>query len=382
MSGTTILPLEPETELDPDMMIEALPSLDREANGVLNILVPGVLDPLSLVNTVKKLRDPQNPQRKRLNRFMLKLDSEAEYFGQQTYIDTRQVNQLVTTALARKAVPTSENWTPDPIVQKANLARFAIEVLLAESSNTQRTESQRKAIDGLGDFPLPYMNDCHIPPFNRGVSAHVLDTLWLALEIRTQSLLVKLETHQHDDKFDPETIVNQVFYDEIMPGEVYDDSRPPLRGFGTPRFKDQHGRFPWRLDEFVYPHINDIRATLAEEDDTEAKIRALQGTYRWHKFVSKAAQWVRSRYDEINRALEAQPKAEDVRDNFVIDETPQRQSSKISISNTSSPRPSGAVPEPVKAVPQPPPVQKPQEPAADKVAAKPKDKERRKSSKG
>lgn len=383
MSGTTILPSEPETYLDPDMMIETLPSLEREAKGVLNILVPTSADPVSIVNTAKKLRDPQNPQRKRLERFMSKLDGEAQYFGHQTYIDTKHVNQLLVAALAKKAVGTSREWSPDPILYKANCARFALDVLLADASNAQKTDAQKKAIKDLeGRFPSPFMKG--LGKEQRGDRKRSLrkDTFDLALEIRTQSLLTRLEMHQNDSKFDPEAIVNGVFFDDVMADEEdsYQDAQPPLRGFNIGAFEDENGRLPERFREAVHDRINEIRVTLAEEDDdVAAMIRVLQGIYRWQKFVLRVAQWVRKRDDEINRELESQPNAEDIREEFFQEDTAQHDTSKVS--STDSPaRRTVALESTVQTVPV---KDVPKKTVAQGSPAKPiaKDKERRKSGK-
>ncbi|BCR91525.1 uncharacterized protein ACHE_70368S [Aspergillus chevalieri] len=330
MSGTTILPSEPETDLDPDMMIETLPSLEREANDVLHILVPGSVDPVSIVNTAKKLRDPQNPQRKRLKRLMSNLDAETQYFGHQTYIDTKQVNPLLISALEKKGTGTSREWSPDPILHKVNCARLALEVLLADASSGKKTESQRKAIHDLeGRFPSPFMNELGKGlQGGHGQSALEKDTFDLALEIRTQSLLVKLETHQNEDRFDPEAIVSGVFFDDVMGDEddSYQDGQEPPRGFNIKLFENENGRLPERFTEAVYDRVNEIRVTLAEEDDDG--IRGLQGAYRWQKFVLRVAQWIRKRENEINRDLKSQSDAETVREEYFSE--PQRESSSFS----------------------------------------------------
>lgn len=383
MSGTTILPSEPETDLDPDMMIETLPSLEREAKGVLNILVPTSADPVSIVNTAKKLRDPQNPQRKRLKRFMSNLDAEAQYFGHQTYIDTKHVKQLLVAALAKKAVGTSRDWSPDTILYKANCARFALDVLLADASNAQKTDAQKKAIKDLeGRFPSPFMNGLDKRHNGHGRSSLEKDTFDLALEIRTQSLLTRLEMHQHDSKFDPEAIVNGVFFDDVMVDEEdsYQDVQAPLRGFAIGPFEDENGRLPERFTEAVHDRINEIRVTLAEEDDdVAAMIRGLQGIYRWQKFVLRVAQWVRKRDDEINRELESQPNAEDIREDFFQEDTAQHETSRLSVNASPAPR-TVALESTVQTVPV---KGTPEQTVAQGSPAKPvaKDKERRKSGK-
>lgn len=362
MSGTTILPSEPETDLDPDMMIESLPSLEREAKGVLNILVPGSVDLVSVVNTAKKLRDPQNAQSKRLRRFTSNLDAEAQYFGHQTYIDTKQVNQLVTSALTKKGTEaTSQDWSPDPVLHKANCARLALEVLLAESpSQKQKSDSQRKAINGLErHFPSPFLNELgkERQDGHGGHSYLEKETFDLALEIRTQSLLLKLQMHQGDNKFDPEAIVNGVFFGDDKEG-LYPDDQTPLRGFDIGPFQDENGNLPERFTEPVHDRINEIRVTLAEEDSTD-NIRDLQGAYGWQKFVLRVAQWIRKRDSEISRELQSQLDAEEVRDNYSRDEVPPQGSSASPRASTTIAESSAQMQKvPVKFSPAPAPATK------------------------
>lgn len=332
MSGTTILPSEPETDLDPDMMIESLPSLEREAKGVLNILTPESVDVVNIVSTAKKLRDPQNAQSKRLKRFTANLDTEAQYFGHQTYIDATQVHRLVMSALAKKGT-SSKGWTPDPVLYKANCARLALEVFLAQA------DSQRRAVNGLERFPSPFLTGLGE---GSGRSTLEKETFSLALEIRTQSLLMKLQLHKDDSKVDPEAIISGVFFDP--------EDNEQLRGFDGP-FQDEDGHLPDRFAEAVHDRINEIRVTL-EEDDNSVNIRGLQGAYGWQKFVLRVAQWIRKRDGEISRELQSQPNTEAVRDAYSLDEGQHSTS-------TDSPKISVEYTEKVQKVP----VQAPQEPA-------------------
>lgn len=332
MSGTTILPSEPETDLDPDMMIESLPSLEREAKGVLNILTPESVDVVNIVSTAKKLRDPQNAQSKRLKRFTANLDTEAQYFGHQTYIDATQVHRLVMSALAKKGT-SSKGWTPDPVLYKANCARLALEVFLAQA------DSQRRAVNGLEHFPSPFLTGLGE---GSGRSTLEKETFSLALEIRTQSLLMKLQLHKDDSKLDPEAIISGVFFDP--------EDNEQLRGFDGP-FQDEDGHLPDRFAEAVHDRINEIRVTL-EEDDNSVNIRGLQGAYGWQKFVLRVAQWIRKRDGEISRELQSQPNTEAVRDVYSLDDGQHNTS-------TGSPKVSVEYTEKVQKVP----VQAPQEPA-------------------
>ncbi|KAI9927908.1 hypothetical protein MW887_002760 [Aspergillus wentii] len=320
MSGTTFLPAsEPDTDVNADMMIESLPDLERAAKNVLDFLVLSSPDMVTIVNVAKKLGDPKtkHPQRRMLERSMSNLMSNSKYFTNQTYIDVRQVNRLVLPMLTEKSA-VEENWSIDPILHRANCARFAHQVLLASGD----ASSPRQAIINLeGRFPSPFM--CDIVGNKRNgdpaKSSLETETLNLALEIRTQFLIHELERRKDDDQFDGKAIMNGVFFDDIMPEEEEEgsgDGQTYLRGFNLGLFEDENGRLPECFRDTVYSRISEIRMLTGDLEDS-VNIDVLKGAYRWEMFAMRAAQWVRKRDEEINQVLKSQRGAEDVRDDYI-----------------------------------------------------------------
>lgn len=306
ISGTTILPLdsEPDSDLDPVMMLDTLPILAQTARDMLDFLVPRSADPVSIVDMARRMSNPGSTQSRRLNRFTSTLKSEAKYFGNQTYIDVGLVRRSILPTLENK-LGGSARWSPDLILYRANCARFALEVLLAGVGNRHRD-----VINGLeGRFPGPFMNGLVNPSLER-------PTFELALDIRTQFLVMELEAHQDEYGFDPLAILDSVFFD-VLPEEIDDDEERPLRGFGV-GFEDLHGRLPERFKDSVYDRINDIRLALAGEDDDEdtIDIKSLKTAYRWRTFGLRAARWVRKMDDMIARELKEQRNVEDIRTDF------------------------------------------------------------------
>ncbi|KAL2831155.1 hypothetical protein BDW59DRAFT_7507 [Aspergillus cavernicola] len=311
ISGTTILPSDPETDPDSEMMLEALPDLEREAKSVLGFLAPSSASPVTIVNKAKLLSDPKNTQSKRLRRLMINLTAEFNLFGNQTYIDADGTSRMFSSFLVGRRV-VFQDWSPDPILHLANCARFALEILLAGTS----ASSQRQAIRNIENlFPSPFMTGLvqaghGVTP---GASALESDTFDLALEIRTQSLILQLEEHEHDPRFSPMVAIKLCFF-------TGSNRKSPLRGFNLPDFGGINGTLPGHYRDIVQNRFNDI--LISEIDDKMIDVEELKGAYRWQRFVLRAAQWIRKRTDEIAAALENHISAQDVHDAFFTSKHP------------------------------------------------------------
>jgi hypothetical protein len=335
ITGTTFLPEEPDTNLDPDMMMETLPDLERAAKNVLDYLVPGSADPLSIVNAAKKLADPNSTQSKRLRHSVSNLAAQAQWFGPQTYIDVKHVSQLLTSALEKKSVQVGKDWSADPILHQANCARLALEVLLANSG----TDSAKRAIKNLEDlFPLPFMNDISESKGERAIGESSLhkDTFDYAVELRTQSLILKLEEDQYKLDFLPDRAIRQHFFDvDAFDEDTFDSSDAPLVGLNIGRFRSS-GDFPKQYRDAVCDRYNEILLLVSEAGDDSFDIKELKSAYRWQRFVLRTVQWLRKRLQEIAQGLQEQPSAQTVHKEFFADPEPV---DRIG-SATATPRPS------------------------------------------
>ncbi|GFF33333.1 hypothetical protein IFM58399_03506 [Aspergillus lentulus] len=328
ISGTTFLPEEPDTNLDADMMMETLPDLERAAKNVLDHLVPNSADPVSIVNSAKRLTDPGSTQSKRLRHSVSNLAAQAKWFGSQTYIDVKHVSQLLTSALEKKSVQVGKDWSADPILHQANCARFALEVLLANAG----TDSTKRAIKNLEDlFPLPFMNDLSESQDERaiGVSSLRKDTFDLAMELRTQALIQNLEEDQYKLDFLPEAAIRQHFFDvDAFDEDAFDSSVAPLRGLNIGRLN-----FPEQYRDAVCDRYNEILVLISDAGDNSFDIKELKSAYRWQKFVLRAVQWLRKRIQEIAQGLQGQQSVQTVHKEFFADQ------GRIE-SATATPRPS------------------------------------------
>ncbi|KAL4906826.1 hypothetical protein BDW74DRAFT_127800 [Aspergillus multicolor] len=292
ITGTTFIP-DSETDLDPEMMLEAFPDLERTGKSVLDFLAPTTASPAMIVNKADLLIDPKNTQSKRLLRLIKNLDGDMKIFSNQTYIDLEGINRIFSAVLEDRREDI-EDWSPDPIVQMANCARFALEILLAGTNPNSRKRAIRD-IEKL--FPRPFMTGIVGAGQDKAPGESLLDkeTFDLALSIRTQSLIMLLEEKQEDPKFNAKHAVKLCFFKTLS-------RKSPMRGFNLPNFSNKaDGNLPAQYMDDVRKRYNDI---LLVEEDGKFDVNELKQDYRWKRFVLHSAHWVRRRTDEIYAELQ------------------------------------------------------------------------------
>ncbi|KAL4924575.1 uncharacterized protein BDV17DRAFT_209437 [Aspergillus undulatus] len=358
ISGTTILPSEPESELDPEMMLEALPDLQRTGKSVLDFLAPTTASPVQIVNKAKLLSDPKNTQSRRLRRLLANLDRDVKLFSSDIYIDAAGIGRKFASVIAGKRGHFTD-WSPIPIIQSANCARFALEVLLAGTS----MNSQRQAIRSVERlFPTPFLLSLNEEGNRPGESALEKETFELALEIRKQSLILLLDDKQGDPDFNPKNAVKLCFFTGLS-------RQSPPRGFNLPSLGGLDGALPPRYRDTIQEVYNDI---LVSEQDGIFDVDELRASYLWKRFVLKAAHWLRRRTEEIHTELQTCASAQDVHDAYFASKHP----SFASTLGGSEAEPVGVEPEATEQQQQPI-----SEPSGAPVPAAQTDTERRRSSK-
>ncbi|KAL4800531.1 hypothetical protein BDV19DRAFT_353207 [Aspergillus venezuelensis] len=292
------------------MMLEALPDLQRTGKNVLDFLAPTTASPAQIVNKAKLLSDPKNTQSKRLRRLIGNLDRDIGFFGNETYIDTVSLGRRFTAVIAGKRGQFND-WSPDPIIQSANCARFALEVLLAGNS----LNSQRQAIRSVEKlFPLPFLTGLVGGGQEKGPGESALEkeTFDLALEIRKQSLIMLLDNKQNDPTFNAKNAVKMCFFTGLS-------RKSPPRGFNLPSFGGLDGPLPPRYQDTIQTVYDEI---LLSEEDGVFDVEELRSSYLWKRFVLQAANWLRRRSEEIQAELETRMSAQDVHDAYFASKHP------------------------------------------------------------
>lgn len=327
-SGTTIFPVDSDPEtggLDPVILVEALPDLQRAADGVMSILVPENLDSISVLSNAQRLRDPKEAQSRRLKRFATNLNVEVELLGSRKYVDFNRINSLLPTVQWDEPDGQRTEWNPAPIVYKANCANFAKEVLLAGGDANSAEQFIKELMER---FPSSFMTGFTTKnELGKHVGRSALDreTFDLALDICTQYLRMELNARQHRGQFDQEAMLNKIFFNKPMGKELGSVSgQLPLHSLNTTLFLDENGRLPQRFEEAIDDRVFEIRESLSGDQDGPVNFQALNSDYRWRKFIPRAVRWVQKRDREISEELKRQPSLDYVRD--VVEESKRRSS--------------------------------------------------------
>ncbi|KAL6237067.1 hypothetical protein BDW75DRAFT_94254 [Aspergillus navahoensis] len=303
ITGTTFVQ-EPETDLEAGILLDALRDIEQNGNEVLELLIPSRGRLLDAVKKANQLSDPKNTQSRRLLRLIKILDEDIKIFGGQTYIDIEGVARKVSSALADRRGDL-EDWSPEPIIQMANCARFACEMLLAGTNSN----SQRQAIRNIQKlFPRPFVTSLAGAGEEKepGESTLEKETLNLALEIRTQSLILQLEDNQDSPGFNAKNVVRLCFF-------TGSSRKSPLRGFNLPSFSNADGTLPAKYADDVQNRYDEI---LLGEMDGMFDVNNLRSSYNWQRFVLHSAHWVRKRTDEIHVELKKRMSTQAVRHAF------------------------------------------------------------------
>ncbi|KLJ12446.1 hypothetical protein EMPG_12523 [Blastomyces silverae] len=295
ITGTTLLATDSEhesRELDPSIMIEALPDLDTSAKNALRILVPQAF---SLTTILKNLKNATF--RARVKRIRETFETQKKYFGGQHFI---AVEAAVNMLPSLKHIP----WYPDEFIQKANLVQLALDLIPLRGSMSPFSEYHLSELDE--SFPASFISSFLSPEDDRittpGQSALLDETFQLGLELRTQRAIAELRSGEQetDVEFDPDSILETVF----TAFAKSDDESERLLGWKINGLRDENGGIPERFHEKVLERRESIRKLFdVNGTSTFVHFDELESTFPWSEFVVQACKWIRLRANEIDEQL-------------------------------------------------------------------------------
>ncbi|OAX81486.1 hypothetical protein ACJ72_04171 [Emergomyces africanus] len=296
ITGTTLLATDSEheaREMDPTIMIEALPDLDTSAKNVLRVLAPRTF---SLPGILKNFEVASF--RARVKRIQETFDTQRKYFGGQHFIPVlAAVNMLP----SLQHVP----WYPDEFIQKANLAQFALDLIPLRGKISPFSEYYLSDLDDY--FPTFFMSSFLLPEENGmkqpGQSALLAETFQLGLEIRTQRAIAELRSEQTSLEFVPDVVLDDIF----TTTRNSENEVETLRGW---EINGLHADSDDISDQFR-DKVNERRESIRKYFDTDKSgpfvhFTPLESSFPWSQFVAQTAKWIRMRADEIDAQLESQ----------------------------------------------------------------------------
>ncbi|CAI7578505.1 unnamed protein product [Penicillium glandicola] len=299
VSGTTLGPndVDPINSQVADKIATHLPFVQQQATLVMSLLVRPDLNPDSLAAESKKLIDSSHPNRKRLRRSVEGLTDELEDSplsrDGKSFLDVSQARRLLSSAQLDASITD---------IHMTNCALLTLNIFLPSIG----TETQSEVIQQLDcQFPACVMSNLADNSMSRviGASNTTEATFNLALGIRTQFFIMELERRQHEQDFNPFSILRQVFAMDLTPSEDDSQSIPSsFRGFNLPGIlEDEDGHLPEHLPEkfliAVSDRFDELHEELSEWDSVD--IDGLKKAYRWRSFERDLARWIYVRDREI-----------------------------------------------------------------------------------
>ncbi|KAJ5854029.1 hypothetical protein N7534_006572 [Penicillium rubens] len=288
VSGTTLghNDVEPVGSQVADKIATHLPFVQQQATLVMSLLVRPELNPDSLAAESKRLLDSNHPNRKRLRRSVEGLTDELE-------------DSPFLVMAARRLLSPAQLDASIAYIYMTNCALLTLNMFLPSMG----IESQSEVMQQLdSQFPGCVMSNLVESSMTRdiGASNTTETTFNLALGIRTQFFIMELERRQHEQDFNPLSILRQIFAMDLAPSE--DDSPASFRGFNLPGvLQDEDGHLPEYLPErfliAISDRFNELHEEISEWDSLD--IDGLRKAYRWRSFERDLARWVYARDREI-----------------------------------------------------------------------------------
>jgi hypothetical protein len=301
MSGTTAktsFSQEEISDLDPDVMVDVLPSLATAADELAKLIVP--VDPKSRPVVRKEIRTLGTKHNKLFKNRMDALSIHKHSFGSTEYIQPSIVLRALLGVQNMKDVPEGP-WRPDSVIYKINLAQMLNSMLITLHGNGSNdiTAAGYTAIEHLD---LHFASAIAGPIFKE-------NALQLCLAILTQLTIVRLSFYMADLNFGPSEAIARIFYaDDGHGGLLKDES-------GSVLFRHRNVLHIPTLSEeeqnLVLGTVQEASNQLISAfDDANAEtwipaLGQLRADHPWEQFVDQVIQYYFDRKQDLDGQIAA-----------------------------------------------------------------------------
>ncbi|KAK2751396.1 hypothetical protein FQN55_000669 [Onygenales sp. PD_40] len=297
ITGTTFLATDSEhesRELDPSIMVEALPDLSSSSDTTLRTLAPSKI---SFDNLCRALKT--SGFRKKLDRIRATYEAQKDCFGTKHFIPVDHA------ADALPSLPRLQ-WRSDEIFQKANLAQLALD--LVPFLENPASERQFSELENL--FPSFFVSSFALQddtPLGPGQSRQLDATFQFGLEIRTQYTIMRLKrTERTSSTSHPREMIEDTF---TIPS-LSEDEPYEIRGWDFDGLQEE-GDLPRHLVDTAHERVDAILACFSDSTPQPSEYAELDKLFPWSNFVTDAAKWIRVRTDEIDEQIKNQVSIKD-----------------------------------------------------------------------
>ena len=258
-------------------MLDTLADLSAAAQKVAKWLLPAEISEAVVAKMRQDLLYPESRVSKNVKRLSNVLQAQKAVYGNriEEYISTQPV--LKALLGTEEDADLDESWCPNPIIFKANLSTFLI--IITRSWGEQFNDEHFKYLEEF--FPAPFLS-----------RSSSIEDLSVAVEVRTQHLIMLFTRYPDVPNFDPDLILQQTFY--VAEG----NSAPTLKGWSAPGLKDHDLNDDYQA--LILRRLSDIRSHFS---DGKAVYRPLKAAFPWNAFVTKMIRWSKIRLDDIDTLI-------------------------------------------------------------------------------
>ena len=299
ISGTTAITsysMQEPTQVNSEVLLDALPELSYASDQILSMFAPLYDSDTVDAKILYELQNLESRHGKKLQRLDSTFRVSKDVFGTEPYINT---SLAVRALLGSKQTPKARDvpWRPDSILEKSNLTTLVTTAIL-HRQNSQQSGHMFEKLDE--DFPSPFLQRFVSSPAESvamaGCSILLQDTLWVALELRTQICMMLLARYAHQPNFDPDIVLHQTFY----------ESKEKLKGWRVEGM--QSDNLSIQFQEQILQRVKNIRQKFPEDENDlrngiSVDLDLLSSTFPWSAFVMQIISWSRLRLVEIERQL-------------------------------------------------------------------------------
>ena len=273
--------------LNVDDMIFYLPDLVDKAEKMMETLAPALEDLDTHLHNIQK---PGSQMFRKVRRALQPFDDVKKLYGQEEMVDPSVALRGLFGAQDLKAIGDGP-WRPDDAIYKANLATL-LDLFTPRSAPADRAALPLERLDRC--FPQPFSSRIHgrTGTPSTGSSSLSNETFEMALAIRVHFAIQVLKAKQGDLNFDPDMVINQIFFD---PEDTSKLRSWRVEGLGPSDMGPQRRRS-------IPIVIDSIKSTFSEDDNSVDHAR-LERLFPLQSFFTRLVTWTRLRNNEINERL-------------------------------------------------------------------------------
>ncbi|KAL8665161.1 MAG: hypothetical protein Q9168_007756 [Polycauliona sp. 1 TL-2023] len=295
-SGTTVRTSmsaqESSREIAGELM-ENLDDLSDASDKVLGLLLSKDISEASIREVMGKYSNPKSKERSKLDRYSSTFQDCHDIYDDALFIDVTSTIRK-TTGLPKQTPLQLKPWRMDPVFYKANLTAI-IRSLLAQTN-----DNFGEAIGLIDrDFPRPFAQrfvDKTKLDDAPDSSALLKETFDVALELRTCSFMENARLLVDRPNFDPDSIVQQVFYKD---GNM-------LAGWDVSGMQSKDLTKTPELRDAIIARIEQLRKTFSETESPFIDLGSLDRSFSHSRLLARVALWsATSVADAVQSALNA-----------------------------------------------------------------------------